>query len=893
VRIVLSHLRLTQAGGTETYMVTVAEQLQRLGHQPVIYAPETGPMADQAVRRGIDVVDRVRLLPDECDGVLAQDAPTAYELADRYPETGRAFVAHSSEALLQSPPSLAGVCGAVVVLNDRVKRYVETIPGVPEVLRLRQPIDTARFGRTPGVEPPRGRPRALVLSNYMRGPRRRMIERACARSGVELVEVGLTSTPTEAPEHVIARCHLVIAIGRSALEGMAGGRPTYVYGAAGGDGWVTGASYPAIEADGFGGRGTELMVTEQRLAEDLVSWTEDMGVVCRDLVAQHHTASSHVRDLLGLLARLKGVDTPTGGQHEELARLVRLAWTEHERAAAGRTELFHLGEVLDRAQAVAEERQARIEELESELELSRERQASLPWKSPTLWRYVDVVRGLRAELSRRDDPSQKAAIAVDALLHFGSVGMRRLTGRPLSSLEGPGVFELKVAAVRAFRLSQRARGDRIEPSDPGTRLLGLEPAAVSRLGSRLGSGSVLISGTNGKTTTAAMAAEIFARDGLVPVHNKIGINMANGVATSLLAAARVAGRIRGDIGVFEVDEFWLERLIADLHPHAIGLGNLFRDQLDRYGELDAVADRWERLVAGLAPSCTIAACADDPLLVSLASGHARTLYFGLDDDTVGRTTMQHASDSKHRRICGQPYLYDRIWLAHLGRYCCPTCGIKRPIPDVTARSLRRTPSGGTRFTLASGDEKTDVHLALPGLFNVYNALHAATLAVAMGTAMPAIVEGLQAVRPVFGRTEVISTGRVTLQLFLVKNPAGANAVLETLDASTSGPGDVVLGLNDSVVDGRDVSWIWDVDFETIAPSVRRAICTGSRADELALRLKYAGVDEAGIQIEPDVANALDAVPAQAGIVPAIFNYTAMLELREILADRRLAPRYWA
>ena len=893
MRIVLSHLRLAQAGGTETYMVTVAEQLQRLGHQPVIYAPETGPMADQALRRGIEVVDRVRLLPDECDGVLAQDAATAYDLADRYPDAGRAFVAHSSDVLLQTPPSLAGVCGAVVVLNDRVKRFVDTIPGVPEVLRLRQPIDTARFGRTPGVEPPHGRPRALVLSNYMRGPRQRMIQRACAQSGVELVEAGLTTTPTEAPEHVIARCHIVIAIGRSALEGMAGGRPTYVYGAAGGDGWVTAASYPVIEADGFGGRGTELMVTEQRLAEDLVSWTEDMGVVCRDLVAQHHTASWHVRDLLGLLTRLKGLDTRAGGRHEEMARLVRLAWTEHERAAAGRAELFHVGEVLDRAQALAEERRARIEELETGLEQSRESHASLPWKSPTWQRYAEVARGLRGELSRRDDPSQKAAIAVDALLHFGAVGIRRLTGQPLSSLDGPGVFELKVAAVRAFRLSQRARGDRIEPSDPGTRLLGLEPAAVSRLGSRLGSGSVLISGTNGKTTTAAMAAEIFAQDGLLPVHNKIGINMANGVATSLLAAARVAGRLRGDIGVFEVDEFWLERLIAELHPQAVGLGNLFRDQLDRYGELDAVADRWERLVAGLAPSCTIVACADDPLLTSLADGHARTLYFGLDDDTVGRTAMQHASDSKHCRNCGRPYLYDRIWLAHLGRYSCPNCGTKRPTPYVAARTLRRTSSGGTRFTLACGDERAEVHLALPGLFNVYNALHAATLAVAMGTAVPAIVDGLQAVRPVFGRTEVIATGQFTLQLFLVKNPAGANAVLETVDASTSGRRDVVLGLNDSVVDGRDVSWIWDVDFEALAPEVRRAICTGSRADELALRLKYAGVDESSIHIEPDVARALDVVPAQAGIVPAIFNYTTMLELREILADRQLAPRYWA
>ncbi len=801
---------------------------------------------------------------------------------------------HSSEALLQFPPALSGVCGAVVVLNDRVKRHVETIPGVPEVLRLRQPIDTVRFGRTPGVEPPHGRPRALVLSNYMRGPRRRMIERACARAGVELVEAGFTTTPTDAPEHMIARCHMVIALGRSALEGMAGGRPTYVYGAAGGDGWVTADSYPFIEADGFGGRGTDLMVTEQGLTDDLVSSTEDMGVVCRDLVAQHHTASAHVRELLGLISRLKGGGSPAGGLHEEMAWLVRLAWTEHERAAAGRTELLHLGEVLDRAQSLAEERQNRIAELEAELRLSDEDRAYRPCTNTTWRRGVATVRGLRAELSRREDASQKAAIAVDALLHFGAEGMRRLRGEPLSSLGGPGAFELKLGAVRAYRLSQRARGDRIEPSDPGTRLLALEPAAVSRLASRLGSGSVLISGTNGKTTTAAMAAEIFARGGLVPVHNKIGINMANGVATSLLAASRLGGRLRGDIGVFEIDEFWLERLIPELHPRAVGLGNLFRDQLDRYGELDAVADRWERLVADLEPSCTVVACADDPLLASLTSGHERILYFGLDHDTVGRTTMQHSSDSKHCRRCGQPFLYERIWLAHLGLYSCPTCDMKRPVPDVTARSLRPTPSGGTRFTLSYEDERAEIDLALPGLFNVYNALHAAALTAAMGTPIAAIVEGLQSVRPVFGRTEVIPIGGVTLQIFLVKNPVGANAVLETLDALSSGPRDMYFGLNDSVVDGRDVSWIWDVDFEALAGNVRLAICTGSRADELALRLKYAGVEETGILIEPDISRALDAIASESkSLVYAMCNYTAMLDLREILADRGLAPRYWA
>jgi hypothetical protein len=218
----------------------------------------------------------------------------------------------------------------------------------------------------------------------------------------------------------------------------------------------------------------------------------------------------------------------------------------------------------------------------------------------------------------------------------GGASVGHLFEERLGTYNGPGALEIKLAAVRGFRYSQRTRGGRIEPSTPGTMLLRLEPDAISRMAPRLAAGNVLVSATNGKTTTAAMVANICTRAGFVPVHNRVGPNLANGVATELAAASRIGGRIKGDIGVFEIDELWLERLAPQLRPNAIVLGNLFRDQLDRYGELDAVAERWDTVVAQLQATCRLVACADDPRVAGVAARRA-----GVGPDVVGLDPQQH------------------------------------------------------------------------------------------------------------------------------------------------------------------------------------------------------------------------------------------------------------
>ncbi|MBS1871061.1 MAG: DUF1727 domain-containing protein [Actinobacteria bacterium] len=419
----------------------------------------------------------------------------------------------------------------------------------------------------------------------------------------------------------------------------------------------------------------------------------------------------------------------------------------------------------------------------------------------------------------------------------------------------------------------------------------LEPDAIRALSARLPQGSVAISATNGKTTTAAMVAAILARGGTRLVHNRAGANMAGGIASTLLEAAR-GGGIDGELGLFEVDEFWLPQLADELAPRALLLGNLFRDQLDRYGELETIAERWAEVVARLPAATALVLNADDPLVADLGRGRERVVTFGVEDDAMALAQMQHAADSKHCRRCGHAYVYEAVYLGHLGRYACPQCGARRPDPLVVAREVRLNGTRDAAFALAIGERRATVALPLPGLYNVYNALGAAALCHALGVPFEQIAAGLETVAAAFGRAETIALDGRALSILLIKNPAGANEVLRTL-ALEDGEIDLLAVLNDNTADGRDVSWVWDADFELLAGRVRRVTCAGTRAAELAVRLKYAGVEPARIAVVPELERALDAARADgAGPLYALPTYTALLALRDLLARRGVAPEYW-
>ena len=438
-------------------------------------------------------------------------------------------------------------------------------------------------------------------------------------------------------------------------------------------------------------------------------------------------------------------------------------------------------------------------------------------------------------------------------------------------------------AGRLSRLAGRGGGTTL----PGKLLASVDPGAVGVLAAKLPLGSALVSATNGKTTTAAMVAEILSPRVRL-AHNRAGANLVSGIASALLESR---GR---ELGLFEVDEGALADVAARLRPRAVCLCNLFRDQLDRYGELELVAERWRDAVAALDGDAHLVVNADDPLLVGIAAGRPNALFFGLDDASAARERLSHAADSKYCVTCGTPLDYAAAYVGHLGDYRCPRCTRGRPALDVAARSISAAGLEGTSFELVTPVGSRLVPIALPGLYNVYNAVAAASLALALGASLDEIAAGLARFQPAFGRFERISVDDRTAVVLLVKNPAGANEVVRTMTAS--GPPPVaVVALNDDIADGRDVSWIWDVDFEPLAASLERLVATGARAQELALRFKYGGMLLERIEVVPDLGRALDRgleLAGSGGELLVLPTYTAMLALRRIAVSRGLVRPYW-
>jgi UDP-N-acetylmuramyl tripeptide synthase len=450
----------------------------------------------------------------------------------------------------------------------------------------------------------------------------------------------------------------------------------------------------------------------------------------------------------------------------------------------------------------------------------------------------------------------------------------------------------KVALARGVGALSRRSGRGGGTTLPGRLLLRLQPDAIARLGRDLRDGSTVISATNGKTTTAGMLAAAMRAAGRDPVHNRAGSNMTWGVATALLEQ-------RGEEGLFEVDEAWLPRIVDELAPRLVVLGNLFRDQLDRYGELERLADDWAVMVGSHAGHGGFVLNADDPLIADLGRDaelqrRPGVTYFGIEDPSVALAELQHAHDAKHCRRCGHPYSYARAFVGHLGHYECPNCGANRPRPDVAATAIQLRGMRGSRVRVRAPEGEVEFELPLPGLYNVYNALTALTAALQLGIDLEPAAKALSEVKAVFGRVETIEVAGTPVSILLIKNPAGTNEVLRTLRLEGAEDElDLWMALNDRIADGHDVSWIWDADFELLAGAVRSVHCAGTRAPELALRLKYAGLDPARIVISDSIERSLDAAVAAAdGPLYALPTYTALIELRTLLASRGLAKEYW-
>src|SRR4051812_23699273 len=453
----------------------------------------------------------------------------------------------------------------------------------------------------------------------------------------------------------------------------------------------------------------------------------------------------------------------------------------------------------------------------------------------------------------------------------------------------PVPLPLEIAAARAAAALSRRAGRGGGTTIPGKLLWKLDPGAIDRLAARLPSGAALVSATNGKTTTTAMVAEILSpRTRLA--HNASGANLVSGVASTLLAARDA------ELGLFEVDEGALPEVARRLRPRAVCLGNLFRDQLDRYGELEHIAERWRAAVQELPVDSALVVNGDDPQVGDLGRERdpATRTVFGVDDPRQAHPALQHAADSKWCIRCGTPYEYSAAYIGHLGDYRCPACGHARPPLDVVAREIELGGIDRVSFDLITPDGSRRVQLGVPGLYNIYNALGAASLARALGASLDEIQQGLEAFHAAFGRFERIELNGKSLLVLLIKNPAGANEAIRTLLAGHA-PKLALVALNDATADGKDVSWIWDVDFEPLLPALDRLVASGDRSAELALRFKYGGLDQRAIEVVPDLEKALDRaleLTPPGGELVALPTYTAMLALRDIVARRGFVRQYW-
>ena len=439
------------------------------------------------------------------------------------------------------------------------------------------------------------------------------------------------------------------------------------------------------------------------------------------------------------------------------------------------------------------------------------------------------------------------------------------------------------AAARLSRLAGTGGGTTI----PGKLLWKLDPGAIDALAARLTRGAVVVSATNGKTTTTAMVAEILGPDVRL-AWNRSGANLLSGIASALLAAPDA------ELALLEVDEAALPEAARRVQPRALLLGNLFRDQLDRYGELEHVAAGWRRTVGDLPHSTTLVVNGDDPQVGSLAVERNGAIAYGLDDSRHARPALQHAADSRYCIVCGHPYEFAAAYVGHLGDYRCPSCGHARPELQVVAREIELHGLESVAFELVTPSGSTRIELRLPGLYNVYNAVGAAALAQALGSSLDEIKSGLGRFDAAFGRFERIASGDKSILVLLIKNPAGANEVVRTLEDGGVPPV-LLLALNDAIADGKDVSWIWDIDLEPLLGRSERVIAAGDRAAELALRCTYGGLDAKALELEPQLERALDRgleLTPPGGELVVLPTYTAMLALQRIVVERGLTRPYW-
>lgn len=456
---------------------------------------------------------------------------------------------------------------------------------------------------------------------------------------------------------------------------------------------------------------------------------------------------------------------------------------------------------------------------------------------------------------------------------------------------------LAISAGKLVGASGRILGIGGGTSLPGMVARRIDPDILKAVMGGTTAKKIVITGSNGKTTTSRMIAEMAKESGNRVSHNRSGSNLLQGVTSVAVNFASVGGELNSDVLVFEIDEGTMRHVVPEIQPDVVVITNIFRDQLDRFGELYAVARSLDKVLEGLPESSTIVLNGNDPQVANFGqNARARRVFFGLNTTEVGTPVPEQSADVIRCIHCQEDLDYKVAYLSHLGLYRCPNCGYTLPDLNIAATSVKLASDGkgATHATLSTPEGELEVEIPLPGVHNVYNAAAAVGAALAAGIPKEKLPIALSKLQPAFGRLEEIKAGDQTIYLAFVKNPTSFNLIMRLI-MQHPGQKHLLLAASHTVVDGEDFSWLWDLEVEEMAPSIVDAICSGNKPEELAMRLKYAEIDPQRIRMIEDREQALDAALQNAGPNGTLYvlaTYSPTQELRRIMQKRGWVKHFW-
>lgn len=424
---------------------------------------------------------------------------------------------------------------------------------------------------------------------------------------------------------------------------------------------------------------------------------------------------------------------------------------------------------------------------------------------------------------------------------------------------------------------------------PGKLALKVDPDYLSHLSK--GVKTVVLTGTNGKTTSTHIVAQAIENAGLSAFYNRSGSNLIQGITTEFSTNCSIAGKPRHPYAVIECDEGALRRVCAALDPDVVLVTNVFRDQLDRYGEVMHTRDN---ILAGLrnAPHAKVLLNADCSITASLADEIPNQVsYYGVDCEIYPKR-VQDLSDATHCIKCGMEYEYGYRTYAHLGGFSCPSCGYARPVPEIAVEEIVARNSNSCELKVRVGEEETQLHADVPADYDIYNCCAALAALLSFGIEKQVAYAAVGKFKHGFGRGEVFDLDGTPVRLMLMKNPAGCNQIINLLLNEPDQDMRLCCILNDQECDGTDISWIYDAAWEELCASKTEAVCSGVRAEDMALRLKYAGLPAQGIRIVHDYDALIEELASNKRAVTVVANYSSMLEFRTKLANKLGLAGFW-